>query len=136
MKHLAPEEAEEAAYYGSHPFYEVEHIGGKGTEVEHATRKGGLQHLRRGAHELYEGEEDEQRDEALILPCRWLDVWVADMQHTADAEIARHDEEQQVGLHNLAVEPVVMLSVIEEEDELQHPCRPEQAAQDIETDEW
>ena len=59
MEHLAPEQAEEASGDGPHPFYKVEHIGGKRAEMKHAARKGSLQHLWRTAHELYEGEEDE-----------------------------------------------------------------------------
>lgn len=93
MKHLAPEEAEEAAGDGSRPFHKVEHIGCDGTEMLHATRKGGLQHFRRTAHELYEGKKDEQRDESLVLPRRRLDVRVTDVEHSLDAEISGKDED-------------------------------------------
>lgn len=61
--------------------------------MQHATRKGGLQHFRRTAHELYEGKKDEQRDESLILPCRRSDVRVTDVEHALDAEISGKDEE-------------------------------------------
>ena len=50
------------------------------------------------------------------------------MEHTVDAEIACHDEEHQVHPHDVALKPVVMFSVIEEEDELQHPSRPQEQA--------
>lgn len=90
--------------------------------MKHAARKGSLQHLWRTAHELYEGEEDEQQDEPLILPCRRLDVRVTDVEHALDAEIACKNKEYYIHLHNLRIEPVVMLAVGEEEDELQHPC--------------
>ena len=128
MKHLAPEEAEEATGEGAHPFHEVEYIGGKGAEMQHATRKGGLQHLRRTTHELHEGEEDEQRDESLILPRRRVDERVTDMEHSLDAEISGKQKEHHIHLHYLRIEPVVVLAVGEEEDELQHPCRPQEAA--------
>jgi len=65
MEHLAPEEAEEATGDGACPFHKVEHVGGDVAEMQHATRKGGLQHFRRTAHKLYESEENEQRDESL-----------------------------------------------------------------------
>lgn len=135
IEHLAPEKAEEAAGDGSRPFHEVEHVGCDGTEMQHATRKGGLQHFRRTTHELYEGEENEQRDESLILPRRRLDVRVTDVKHSLDAEISGKDKEQYIHLHDLRIEPVVVLAIGEEEDELQHPCRPQNAAQIIDTDE-
>lgn len=134
MKHLAPEKAEEATGKGTHPFHKVEHIGCDGTEMQHATRKGGLQHFRRTTHELYEGEEDEQRDESLILPRRRSDVRVTDVEHSLDAEISGKDEEQYIYLHDLRIEPVVVLAIGEEDDELQHPCRPQNAAQIVEAD--
>ena len=127
-EHLAPEKAEEAAGDGTHPFHEVEHVGGEGTEMQHAPRKGGLQHFRCTAHKLYEGEEDEQREESLILPRRRLDVRVTDVKYSLDAEISGKDKEQYIHLHNLRVEPVVVLTVGEEEDKFQHPCRPQEAA--------
>ena len=127
VKNLAPEQTEEATDNGTYPFHKVEHIRSECAEMQHATRKGGLQHLRCTAHELHEGEEDEQRDEPLILPCRWFDVRVSDVKHSLDAEISRYDEKQYIHLHHLRVEPVVMLAVIEEENEFQHPSRPQDA---------
>lgn len=127
VKNLAPEQTEEATDNGAHPFHEVEYIRSEGAEMQHTTRKGGLQHLGCTAHELHEGEEDEQRDEPLILPCRWFYVSVSDVEHSLDAEISRYDEKQYIHLHHLRVEPVVMLAVIEEENEFQHPCRPQDA---------
>ena len=79
MEHLAPEEAEEATGDGACPFHKVEHVGGDVAEMQHATRKGGLQHFRRTAHKLYESEENEQWDESLIFPRLGSDVRVAHM---------------------------------------------------------
>ena len=101
MEHLAPEQAEEASGDRPHPFYEVEHIGGKRAEMKHAARKGSLQHLWRTAHELYEGEEDEQGDEPFILPCRGSDERMTDVEHALDAEIAGYDKEYDIYLHDL-----------------------------------
>ena len=95
--------------------------------MQHATRKGGLQHLWYTAHELHEGVEDEQRDETLVFPCTRFDVRVSDVEHSLDAEISRYDEKQYIHLHHLRVDPVVMLAVIEEENEFQRPCRPQDA---------
>ncbi len=127
VKNLAPEQTEEATDNGAYPFHKVEHIRSEGAEMQHTTRKGGLQHLRCTAHELHEGEEDEQRDEALVFPCTRFDVRVSDVEHSLDAEISRYDEKQYIHLHHLRIEPVVMLAVIEEENEFQHPCRPQDA---------
>ena len=135
MKHLAPEEAEEAAGEGTRPFHEVEHIGGDVAEMQYATSKSCLQNLWRTAHKLYESEENEQRDESLILPCRRSDVRVTDVKHSLDAEISGKYKEQYIHLHDLRIEPVVVLAIDEEEDELQHPCRPQDAAQIVDTDE-
>lgn len=123
-EHLAPEEAEEATGEGAHPFHEVEYVGGESAEMQYATCKGGLQHLRRTAHKLYEGEEYEQRDESLILPRRRVDERMTDMEHSLDTEISGKQKEHHIHLHDLRIEPVVVLAVGEEEDELQHPCRP------------
>jgi len=60
---------------------------------------------------------------------------VTDVEHALDAEISCKNKEYYIHLHNLRIEPVVMLAVGEEEDELQHPCRPENAPQIIEADE-
>ena len=117
VKNLAPEQTEEATDNGAYPFHEVEYIRSESAEMQHATCKGGLQHLWCTAHELHEGEEDEQRDEPLILPCRRFDVRVSDVEHSLDAEISRYDEKQYIHLHHLRIEPVVMLAVIEEENE-------------------
>ena len=124
VKNLAPEQTEEATDNGAYPFHKVEHIRSEGAEMQHATRKGGLQHLWCTAHELHEGEEDEQRDETLVFPCTRFDVRVSDVKHSLDAEISRYDEKQHVHLHHLRIEPIVMLAVGEEENEFQHPCRP------------
>ena len=127
VKNLAPKQTEKATDNGAYPFHKVEHIRSEGAEMQHTARESRLQHLRCTAHELHEGEEDEQRDEPLILPCRQFDVRVSDVKHSLDAEISRYDEKQYIHLHHLRVEPVVMLAVIEEENEFQHPCRPQDA---------
>ncbi|WP_244155150.1 hypothetical protein [Parabacteroides massiliensis] len=135
MKHLAPKKAEETANDGPHPFHKVEHIGGDASEMQNAASESRLQHLGRTAHKLDEGEKDEQWDEPLIFPSLGGYVGVTDMEHSLDTEVSCDNEEQQVLLHYLRVEPVVMLAIVEEEDELQHPGRPKQAAEVIDADE-
>ena len=79
LEHLAPKQAEEAAGDGTRPLHEVQCVGGNRPEMEHAAGKGSLQHLGRTAHKLNEGEEDEQRDEPLILPSPGSNVGVTDV---------------------------------------------------------
>jgi hypothetical protein len=70
-----------------------------------------------------------------VHPRRRLDVRVTDVEHSLDAKISGKYKEQYIHLHDLRIEPVVVLAIGEEEDELQHPCRPQDAAQIVETDE-
>ena len=59
---------------------------------------------------------------------------MTDVAHALNTEVARHDKQQHVHAQDIAVEPVVVFTIIEKEDKLQHPCRPQQTTQVIDAD--
>ena len=111
MQDLDPPHHERASENGTRQFAEREPGSRHRAIAEDCRRERSLQGLGCRAHHLHHEEQPEYRIELPVPKRRHINIWMSYMQHPGNAEAECHRNHQANRTEDIAVKPVIILSI-------------------------